>query len=441
MTDHETPIEPPPDENLPSQDLTAERAVIGGIMLSRDALDECLEILVPSDFYRPVHEQIFTAAAALHAQGEPVDAITVGDWLDAHKAGIGRAHLFELTSAVVVAANTGYYARIVADRAVLRRLTQAGERIVQISYSGGDVADIVEQARATVDSVEIRAGSEPTHEQDVYAAIAALEDDPGVPTAWRDLTHAIGGWRPGGLYYLGARRGVGKSVIGVCVAIDVARRGKQALICSLEMSKTEIYHRMLSGVGSVDGGAIMQRRLTAADYDRLSTAAASITRLPLVVDDRSSLRPVEVRAAARTASRRGPLGIIVVDYLQLMSSGKRVENRQVEVAEFSRALKVMARELQVPILALSQLNRGLEGRADRRPTMSDLRESGALEQDADAVILLHRDQDKVPDEIQVIVAKHRHGPSDMVVRLKWEGQFSRAVDLSSGWSPSGRAAS
>lgn len=432
-------VEPDPDETLPPQDIAAERAVLGSAMLSKAALEDLLEILVPGDFYRPNHGTIWTAVAGLHGRGEPVDAVTVADELTTMgvlpRVG-GAACLHDLVGAVPSAASGTYYAGIVAERAVLRRMVEAGTRIVQLGHArfGGDVADIVQAAHREMDAVTIRSTAEPTHEQDVYAAVAALEDEPGMPTAWHALTEAIGGWRPGGLYYVGARPGVGKTVIGVQAALDVARRGKRAVIASLEMSRVEIYHRMLSLVGSVDTERMAHRRLTSADWESINKAAAHIARLPITVDDRSSMRVVDIRATVRLVARREPVGIVVVDYLQLMSSGGRVENRQTEVAEFSRQLKVLAKDIQVPVLSLSQLNRGSEARADKKPTMSDFRESGALEQDADVAILLHRDPER-PDDLAVLVEKNRHGAGQKVLTLQWQGQYSRALDPS--WSPSG----
>ena len=424
-----TESEPPPDDILPPQDIPAERAVLGSAMLSKAALADVSEALVPEDFYRGAHERIMRAVLSLHGRSEPVNAVTVAYELAAMRelgrAG-GAAYLHDLIASVPTAANADHYAAIVAAQAVRRRVGEAGVEIAGLSHKPGDVADIVAAMGRAVDAVSIRQPATATHEQDVYAAVAALDDEPGMPTAWAALTEAIGGWRPGGLYYVGARPGAGKTVLGVQAALDVARRGKRAVICSLEMSKTELYHRMLSAVGSIHSERIMRRRLTTEDWAAVDKAAAHISRLPLTVDDRSSQRVADIRAMVRLVARKEPVGLVVVDYLQLMSSGQRVENRQTEVAEFSRQLKVMAKDLAVPVLALSQLNRGSESRADRKPTMSDFRESGALEQDADVAILLHRDPE-VPTELHVLVEKNRHG-AQHALTLLWEGQFSRALD-------------
>lgn len=435
---------PPVDDFVPPQDVRAEQSILGSWLLSKRAIEDCESIIRPCDFYRPAHETIAEAILALHADGEPADTVTVGAWLDERKAldrvG-GQTYLHQLVQSVPTTANADYYAEIVVEQAALRRVEAVGTDMVSsVRRRLGDAADIVEKARADIDAVAEQTArhAEPSVARDVYAAIEALESDPGIPTPWADLTAALGGWGRGRVYYVGARPAKGKSLIGMCAAIDAARRGHHAFIASMEMSRTEIYQRMLCNVGSVDGIRMMRRTLTKDDYERLSRAAAHIAELPLTVVDDSAQRVVDIRSAARTASRKGTLGLIVVDYLQLMSSGQRAESRQVEVAAFSRGLKLLARELDVPVIVLAQLNRGPEARHDRRPTMGDLRESGSQEQDGDAVILLHRDPDgDTPDVLELLVEKHRHGPGNLIVQTRWEGQYSRISDLE--WSPSRKA--
>lgn len=442
----EVEYEPPVEggELVPPQDMAAERAVLGAAMLDREALADMVGILHPEDFYRPAHERIWVAMVALLNRDEPVDQMTVSDELsrvgDLGRTG-GSAYLFEVVSACATAASGPYYADIVADRAVRRRLARAGTRITTLAYDGlGEAPDVVQAAHSEMDKVQVRRRNLTSHEQDLYTALEALEkgSESTLPTPWSGLTQVIGGWRPGNLYYVGARPGLGKTVVGICSAVDVARRHKRALICSLEMSKTEIYHRMLSAAGSVDSMKIMHRKITDADWKGgLGMAAASLQPLDLKVDDDPGQRVTDIRSRARAEARDGKLGIVVIDYLQLMSSGQRnPESRQAEVADMSRNLKLMARELNVPVLALSQLNRQAEARHDKRPRMSDFRESGSLEQDADVVILLHRDDDH-PDVIEFLVEKNRHGPSNITVSLRWEGQYSRVTEPR--WSPSARA--
>lgn len=413
---------------LPDVARDAERAVLGSALMSPEALDDASSVVRPGDFYEPRHERIFAAALALREASQVVEPITVADRLgeDLVRCG-GMVYLLELAGGVAIAASAGHYAEIVRRASLHRAVVTTGHRLAALP-GNGDMLDVVNAARAELDELVVD-DSGSSHSQDVYAAIEALEgDQPFVPTPWADLTRAIGGWRPGCLYYVGARPAVGKSVIGVQAALDVARRGQHAHIATLEMSKVELYHRMLSTVGSVDQERMQKRWLGAPEWERVAKAASHLEALPLSVDDRGTQRVSDIRAKCRAIARTAKLGIVVVDYLQLMRSSGRVENRQQEVAEFSRSLKLMAKELEVPVVALSQLNRGSEHRLDRMPNMSDLRESGSLEQDADGVILLHRDPDNSPDEMQVLVAKHRHGPADLLVRLHWEGQYARATD-------------
>ena len=443
MTDLATlDAEPVPDEHVPPQDLRAEMSTLGSMLLARDAIEECLPILRASDFYRPAHELIYDAIVSLHGAGEPVDAVTVADEL--HRRALlprigGPVYLHDLVGSVPTAANVGHYAAIVAERAIARRLVEAGTRIVQIGRAATqDAAEAIETARAAVDAVaESRARtSAPSTSQDVYAALEDLErDSAGIPTPWRDLTEALGGWRPGSVYVVGARPGTGKTLVGIAAALDAARRGHRAHVASLEMSKSELYQRMLSAVASVDMGRMLHRRLHSDDWTALGKAAAHIAGLPITVSDDGAQRVVDIRSDARDLSRHGKVGVIVVDYLQLMSSGSRVESRQVEVAGFSRSLKLLARELECPVIVLSQLNRGPEQRADKRPTMADLRESGSVEQDADAVLLLHRDADKDPDRLSVFIEKHRHGEGHKRVELVWQARYARLGDSQPTYVP------
>ena len=415
--------------SLPEQVRDAERAVLGSCLLSADAIDDCAALVKPGDFWQPRHERIYAAVLGLVEGGHPADVITVADRLGEDLARLGgAAYLHELVASVSTAANAGYHAEIVRRSSLHRAVVTTGQRLAAMPASEDDVLDVVNAARAELDALIVDDGGT-SHSQDVYAALEALEgDNPFVPTPWKDLTDAIGGFRPGCLYYVGARPGVGKSIVGGAIALDVARRGQHAHIATLEMSKVELYHRMLASVGGVDQGRMQNRWLHEHEWAKLAKAAAHIEALPLSVDDRGTQTVADIRAKARAIARTSRLGIVVVDYLQLMRSSGRAESRQQEVSEFSRSLKLLAKELQVPVIALSQLNRGSEHRQDRMPGMADLRESGALEQDGDAVLLLHRDVDERPDELLISVAKHRHGPADLLVRLQWEGRYARATD-------------
>jgi len=407
----------------------AERMVLGAMMLHRDTVTDVTEILTGTDFHQPKHELIFDAIAELSIHGEPVDATTVGDQLakDLERAG-GRAYLFDLTGSVSTAGSGTYYADIVRKASVTRRVRTIGARLTDLPETD-DALDLVEAARAELDTLAIREAGETTNTNDIYDAIADLERPPGTATPWRDLNDVIAGWKPGALYIIGARPGVGKSVVGAGALIDMARRGSSAILFSLEMSKSELYHRLLANVGSVDMGRIQHRSLGLPDHEKIAKAAAHIAQLPLTVDDRGAIKVAQIRSKVRTMQRHREVGLVIVDYLQLMTGvGRRVENRQQEVSDMSRALKLLAKEMHVPVLALSQLKRTATAGPDRRPQMDDLRESGSLEQDADVVILLHRDSDAAPDVLEMLIAKNRHGPADRVIRLSWEGHYSRATD-------------
>lgn len=405
----------------------AERATLGSALMNRDVLADIAEILEPSDFAEWRHEAIYSAALALTSRGAVVDALTVADELagDLGRTG-GIAYLHELVQSVASPFSGTYHADIVRKDSVRRRVRTIGESIAGLPASD-DPLETIESARAALETLAVREAGESTSEDDLFQALADLETEPGTLTPWRDLNSAIAGWKNGALYIIGARPGVGKSVAANAALLDMARRGKRALMFNLEMSKSEVYHRLISSVGEVDMGSIQHRKLSKVEWERIKRAQAHIGSLPLSVDDRGSIRVAQIRSKVRTVQRREPVGLVVVDYLQLMKLGHRVESRQQEVSEMSRALKLMAKELNVPVLALSQLNRGAAAGPERMPQMSDLRESGSLEQDADVVLLLHRDPER-PDSLDLLVAKNRHGPNDRVVRLNWEGQFARATD-------------
>lgn len=434
--------EPPPDdEHVPPQDIAAERSVLGSILIDREALDDCLELVDGPDFYRPHHERIWDAALAVHRAGEPADAITVADELtkrgELTRAG-GQAYLHDLVQSVAITTNAGYYAEIVHERAVLRRLETAGTRIVQMSrgVGEGDLDDIVNRAAGEVVAIADthHATATVSHETAVYEAVADLDSPPGIETPWTYLTTTLAGWKPGALYIVGARPGVGKSVAGTDIALDIARRGHAAALYSLEMTRSELMHRLFAHVGAVPMDRIQHRKLNDDDRRRIAEAASSIARLPLHVDDRARLSLAQIHASVRSLQRTRDVGIVVIDYLQLIAPppGTPREDRRVQVDAISRGLKQLAKDLDVPVVALTQLNRGPEQRADKTPTLSDLREAGGIEQDADAVILLHRnihgDDSRV---LHVAVGKNRHGPGT-AFDLVFVGEHSRIDNPSWG---------
>jgi len=437
-------------DRVPPHDLLAEQSAVGGMLLSKDAVADVIESVRGVDFYIPKHELIFDAILALYSHGEPTDVIAVTDELT--KTGMlaragGAEYLHTLTGLVPTAANAGYYSSIVAEKAVLRRLVEAGTRIVQMGYaSEGEVVDLVNNAQAEIYGVTGGVESEdyvPLSEA-VTSAVDEIEAAQGrdgtmigVPTGFAQLDELTNGLHPGQLIILAARPAIGKSTL----ALDFARAAAikhdlPTIVFSLEMGRSEIAMRLLSAEAAVPLQAMRKGNVQTQDWTKLASIRGQIADAPLYIDDSPNMTLVEIRAKCRRLKQRIGLKMVIIDYLQLMTSGKRVESRQQEVSEFSRALKLLAKELGVPVIAISQLNRGPEQRADKKPALSDLRESGSLEQDADMVILLHREAAYEKDsprqgEADLIVAKHRNGPTDTLV-VGFHGHFSRFVDLPPG---------
>lgn len=436
----------------PPQDIAAEQSVLGGMLLSKDAIADVLEVLRPGDFYRPAHESIYDAILDLYGRGEPADPITVAAELERHGA-LGRIggapYLITLTQTVPTAANASYYAEIVAEKSILRRLVEAGTRIVQYGYAGADgqdVAEVVDRAQAEVYEVTERRAAEdyvpleqllqPTMDEiDSIASRGGIST--GVPTGFSDLDEVTNGLHPGQMIIVAARPGVGKSTLGMDFlrSCSVAH-GMASVMFSLEMGRTEIVMRLLSAEAKIKLADMRAGRMTDEDWTRLARRMSEISEAPLFIDDSPNMTMMEIRAKARRLKQRHDLKLVVVDYLQLMTSGKKVESRQQEVSEFSRSLKLLAKELEVPVVAISQLNRGPEQRTDKRPMVSDLRESGSLEQDADMVILLHRPDaferdDPRGGEADLILGKHRNGPT-ATITVAHQLHLSRFVDMARG---------
>jgi replicative DNA helicase len=438
-------------ERTPPQDLAAEQSVLGGMLLSKDAIADVVETVRGNDFYRPAHQTIFEAIVDLYGRGEPADAITVADELTkrGEVARVGGApYLHTLLSSVPTAANAGYYAKIVADKAILRRLVEAGTRIVQLGYSGtgGEVDDIVDRAQSAIYDVTERRSSEdysilesllqPTLDE-IEASGHRGAGLTGVPTGFTDLDALTNGLHPGQLVVIAARPAVGKSTLAldVCRATSIKHR-QTSVLFSLEMSKHEITMRLLSAEARIPLQTMRTGQMRDDDWVKLTRRLGEMASAPLYIDDSPNLTMMEIRAKARRLKQRHELRLVVVDYLQLMTSHSRVENRQQEVSQISRSLKLLAKELEVPVIALSQLNRGPEQRTDKRPQLADLRESGAIEQDADIVILMHREdiyerESPRAGEADLIVAKHRNGPTNTIV-VAFQGHYSRFVDMAAG---------
>ncbi|WP_297619979.1 replicative DNA helicase [Nocardioides sp.] len=437
-------------DRTPPQDNAAEQSVLGSMLLSKDAIADVVEALKGVDYYRPAHEIIHDAIIDLYGRGEPADPITVAAELtkrgELQRIG-GAPYLHTLSANVPIAANAGYYAEIVRDKAVLRRLVEAGTRIAQLGYAGeGQIDDVVDSAQAEVYKVTDRRATED------YAPLSDIMSGVldeiemignreaglyGVPTGFADLDDLTNGLHSGQMIIVAARPAMGKSTLALdfCRAASI-HNNLTSCFFSLEMTRSEIMMRLLSAEAKVPLNHIRNGTMRDDDWEKLARKMGQVSGAPMFIDDSPNMTMMEIRAKARRLKQRHDLKLIVIDYMQLMSSGKKVESRQLEVSEFSRNIKLLAKELELPIIALSQLNRGPEQRGDKRPMMSDLRESGSLEQDADMVILLHRDdvyekESTRPGEADLIVAKHRNGPTrDLTVAF--QGHYSRFVDMAQG---------
>ena len=448
------PADPPGRDfgRQPPHDNEAEQGVLGAMLLSPNTITDIIEELIPDDFYRPAHQLIYRAILDLFSDNKDVDPVIVAGRLDRNhdleRVG-GAPYLHTLISSVPTAANARYYAEIVAEKAVLRRLVDAGTRVVQLGYEGTEGAEVdvvVDMAQQEVFAIAQRNVTEdyailadilqPTMDElDELSTHGGLAR--GIPTGFIDLDNLTNGLHGGQMIIVAARPGVGKSTL----ALDFMRscsikHNKASVIFSLEMSKSEIVMRLLSAETEIRLSDMRAGRMSDEAWAKLANRVGQISEAPLFIDDSANLTMMEIRSKARRLKQKHDLQMIVVDYLQLMSSGKRVESRQQEVSEFSRQLKLLAKELDVPLVAISQLNRGPESRTDKRPQLADLRESGSLEQDADVVMLLYRpdSQDKDDEragEADIILAKHRGGPID-TVQVAHQLHYSKFVDMARG---------
>ncbi|OPG09373.1 replicative DNA helicase [Streptomyces sp. GKU 895] len=434
-------------ERVPPQDLDAEQSVLGGMLLSKDAIADVVEVIKGHDFYKPAHETIFQAILDVYAKGEPADPITIAAELtkrgEINKIG-GASYLHTLVQTVPTAANAEYYAEIVHERAVLRRLVEAGTRITQMGYAADDdVDEIVNRAQAEIYAVTEQRTSEdylPLGDimegalDEIEAIGSRTGEMTGVPTGFTDLDSLTNGLHPGQMIVIAARPAMGKSTL----ALDFARAASiknnlPSVIFSLEMGRNEIAMRLLSAEARVALHHMRSGTMTDEDWTRLARRMPEVSAAPLYIDDSPNLSMMEIRAKCRRLKQRNDIKLVIIDYLQLMQSGKRSESRQQEVSDMSRNLKLLAKELEVPVIALSQLNRGPEQRTDKKPQVSDLRESGSIEQDADMVILLHREdayekESPRAGEADIIVGKHRNGPT-ATITVAFQGHYSRFVDM------------
>lgn len=434
-------------ERTPPNDIHAEESTLGGMMMDRDVIGDVQDIVKSADFYRPVHAVIYETILDLYAKGEPCDQITVNAELvrrgDITRVG-GHATVYALVQSVATIANTTYYADIVKERARLRRLVDAGNRITQMAYAAEGEIDEIEDAASSLLSglIQTDDGDEEVGElgdglDEIFDELENGKTDmAGVPTGFTDFDLLTDGLHPGQVIVVAARPAMGKSTLAVDFARHAAiRNGKRVAIFSLEMGKKEMQKRIISAEARVGLHHIIHRALTDEDWVRVARVTERMAAARLHINARPGQTPTSIRARCRKMQQTDGLDLVIVDYLQLMESAtsKKAENRQQEVSAMSRAFKLLAKELKVPVVVLSQLNRGPEQRADKRPQMSDLRESGAIEQDADVVILLHREDayDKESPragEADLLVEKNRNGPT-AIITVAFQGHYSRFVDM------------
>ena len=408
----------------------ASRSVLGAIFLSGGKVLDWLE-LHPGDYRAPLHEQMHRAAQSLKDKGQPVDPITVGDLLRKQGVRMDAALPHQMMAETPTEASAEYHARIVATAASQRRIRATAAKMNSMVEQAADPEMILEEAHAELSRIKPSGQADPVRffGETLTATIEELEEKPDYkPTPWPSLNDMIGGLRPGALYVVGARPGVGKSVIALQLATALAEHGSVAFI-SLEMRAADLHKRAMSNFASVPMGRIEAHEMTEDDWTRISSVAEKLDSLPIAVLDRSSATIGEIKRYITATHRRKPLAGIVLDYLQLMDPPPGdTRPRHEYVAAMSRQLKVLAMELNVPVIALSQLNRGSTAREDKRPQLADLRESGAIEQDADLVSLLHREFDEGKShEIQIGIAKNRRGRTGSVT-LQFKGHFSRVEE-------------
>lgn len=434
------------EDRLLPHDLVAEQSTLGGMLLSADVVHSILGdgLVRPRDFYAPKHEIIYSAIESLANRGEPTDVITLSDELVklGKLATVGGAeYLHELTAVVPTAASASFYAKIVREKAILRRLIETGTRIAQRGYEAeGEVEELVNAAQSEIYSVAdestgadfTRLGSALQIAADEIELVQKNKGLSGIPTGFTKLDKETNGLHPGQLVIIAARPGLGKSTLAIDIAREAAINNKMATaIFSLEMSMAEIAMRILSAETGIYLQSMRAGGISDNEWAIMAERRSAISAAPLLIDDSPNLNIVEIRAKCRRMIKEFDLKLVIIDYIQLMTSGKKVENRQQEVSEFSRSLKLLAKELKVPVVALSQLNRKSEDGTNKKPELSQLRESGSLEQDADVVILIHRDFNSAEGtrvgEAELILAKQRNGPTGSS-NVIFQGQYSRFVN-------------
>ncbi|SHN69439.1 MULTISPECIES: replicative DNA helicase [Desulfitobacterium] len=432
---------------VPPHNLEAEQSVLGALMLDPEVGSSVFEVVQPEDFYRDNHRQIFLALRDLFEKGDPIDLVTVAESL--RQSGRleqigGIATISQIARSVPSAVNCEYYARIVAEKSLLRQLIRSSGQIAEKGYEPGEAAtSLLEEAEKMIMDLsqrQVKDGFESIRNillhtfekiETLYANKGSLT---GVPTFFTELDRMTSGWQPSDLIVIAARPSMGKTALVLNMAQNAAVRAKVPVaLFSLEMSKEQLVQRMLCSEAMVDQQRVRTGDLLDTDWPKLTRAVGPLSEAEVFIDDTVGISLAELRSKARRLKMEHGLGLIVIDYLQLMSLGRRSESRQQEVAQISRGLKGIARELNVPVIALSQLNRGVEQRQDKRPIMSDLLESGAIEADADVISFIYRDEYYNPESdkkgiAEIIIAKHRNGPVGSV-ELGYLKEFTKFVNL------------
>ena len=440
---------------LPPQSVESEQSVLGGLMLDNNAFDQVADVLTPDDFYRREHRVIYEKIQQMCSEGRPADIVTVYGELEAEDKAReigGLAYLNSLVNSTPAAANIRRYAEIVRDRSILRQLITAGEEIATsaLSPEAADVPTLLDQAQAKVFAIDEKSNKgkrgfrvleelagEVTQEVQQHYQMRNTDDVTGLPTSFKILDRMTSGLQKGDLIIVAGRPSMGKTSFAMNIAEYAGLTLKMPVaIFSMEMSSVQLCKRLISSVGRIDAQKMRRGRFDDADWQRYTETVSLMSQAPFYIDDTGNLSVNELRSRARRLARKtGGLSLIVVDYLQLMrgSSKSSLENRATEISEISRGLKGLAREMEVPIIALSQLNRGVDARADKRPMMSDLRESGAIEQDADIIMFIYRDwvynkESGDPNLAEIIIGKQRNGPTG-VINMRFDGQYTRFDNL------------
>lgn len=440
------------DHKLPPQNIDAERSVLGGLLLEHEAWDEVSDLLDEEQFYKPSHRKIYTAIKDLHRRDMPSDLVTVSNLLmekgDLEGIG-GAAYLAEMIDQTPSAANIISYAKIVHEKALLRKVISTSQDFISKAYEGD-----FENMDSFMDTVEAKVfqltestaqGGLVDASSLVKASLEQLEalygnqlSVTGVPSGFAELDELTSGFQPGELIIIAARPSMGKTAFSLNIALHAAlKEKKKVAYFSVEMGKESVMMRLLANAAKIRMGDLRTGRIDDQSWPRLINTAAALSETGIFIDDTAGISPFEIRAKARRMKAKHGLDIIMVDYLQLMGMKQRMESREREVSEISKLLKSIAKELQIPVIALAQLNRGVEGRSDRRPMLSDLRESGSIEQDADVIGMLYRedyydrDNPEIKGIAEVIIAKQRNGPTD-VVKLRWLAEYGIFENLIRG---------